>query len=378
MVAHLVRLKLHLLRNGLRRSVAAIVGMVIGLVYGGGFVVLALIGLVAVRAQGDVELSRTVVVVGGSALMVGWSVLPIILFGVDPTLDPTRFATFAVRERTLAVGLVLTALVGLPGAATVLLVLGSLVAGSWSIASTLVAILGGLVGLLTCVLLSRIVTAAASAILATRRGRDVAGVAGLLLFVVAGPLIGGLSDGGLTRARLDGFASVLAWTPFGWAWAPAGDLALGEWGTGLTRLALAAVLCLVLLVVWERLLVSVLRNPRSASADGGKVSAGLGLFGRLPATPMGAIAARAGTYWIRDPRFNVPAIMTVLLPAGLLIPGIGSDSELALLGMPLASAYLIGWGQHNDVGYDSTAFWMHVASGSTGSATGWDDSSPPG
>ena len=31
--------------------------------------------------------------------------------------------------------------------------------------------------------------------------------------------------------------------------------------------------------------------------------------------------------------------------------------------MPLASAYLIGWGQHNDVGYDSTAFWMHVASG---------------
>ena len=81
---------------------------------------------------------------------------------------------------------------------------------------------------------------------------------------------------------------------------------------------------------------------------------------------MGAIAARAGTYWIRDPRFNVPAIMTVLLPAGLLIPGIGSGSELALLGMPLASAYLIGWGQHNDVGYDSTAFWMHVASGVDG------------
>ena len=58
--------------------------------------------------------------------------------------------------------------------------------------------------------------------------------------------------------------------------------------------------------------------------------------------------------------------MTTLLPAGLLVPGIGSGSTLALVGMPLASAYLIGWGQHNDVGYDSTAFWMHVTSGVDG------------
>lgn len=366
MVAHLLRLKLNLLRNGLRRSVAAIVGMVLGVLYGGGFVLVGLIGLVAVRVQGDVEFSRTVVVILGSALMAGWSVLPIILFGVDPTLDPTRFSTFAVRERTLAVGLVLTALVGLPGLASCLIVLGTMVAGSWSFAALLAAVIGGLLGLLTCVLLSRIVTAAAAAVLATRRGRDVAGVGGLLVFIVAGPLVGGLSDGGVDRAGLNNLASVLAWTPLGWSWAPAGDLAQGEWGTGLTRLTLAAVLCLALLVAWERLLVSVLRNPRSSSADGGKVSAGLGLFGRLPATPMGAIAARAATYWIRDPRFNVPAVMTILLPAGLLIPGIGSDSELALLAMPLASAYLIGWGQHNDVGYDSTAFWMHVASGVDG------------
>jgi ABC-2 type transport system permease protein len=365
-VAHLLRLKLHLLRNGLRRSVAALVGMVLGLVYGGGFVVLVLAGLVTVRAHDDLGLARSVVVLVGSALVAGWALLPIVLFGVDPTLDPTRFATFAVRERTLAVGLVLTALVGLPGVATVLLVLGTVVTGSRSVPATLAAVVGGLLGLLTCVLLSRIVTAAASAILTTRRGRDVAGVGGLLVFIVAGPLIGGLSDGGFNRTSLDSAAAVLAWTPLGWAWAPAGDLALGQWGTGLARLALAAVLCLVLLVVWERLLVSVLRNPRSASSDGGKVSAGLGLFGRLPATPMGAIAARAGTYWVRDPRFNVPAIMTILLPAGLLIPGLGSGSRLALLGMPLASAYLIGWGQHNDVGYDSTAFWMHVASGVDG------------
>ncbi|TPG19655.1 hypothetical protein [Pedococcus bigeumensis] len=366
MVAHLLRLKLHLLRNGLRRSVAAIVGMVVGVLYGGGFVLVGLAALISLRAQGDLHLARSAVVIAGAGLVAAWALLPILLFGVDPTLDPTRFATFAVRERTLAVGLVLTALVGLPGVATTLLVLGSVVAGSRSVPSTLAALVGGLLGLLTCVLLSRIGTAAASAVLATRRGRDVAGIGGLLLFVSLGPVLAGLTGGGLNRATVDRLAEVLAWTPLGWAWAPAGDLALGDWGGGLLRLALAAALCLALLMVWERLLVAVLRNPRSASAGGGTVGGGLGLFARMPGTPMGAIAARAGTYWIRDPRFNVPAVMTILLPAGLLIPGVGSDSELALLAMPLASAYLIGWGQHNDVGYDSTAFWMHVASGVDG------------
>ncbi|NYG08202.1 ABC-2 type transport system permease protein [Phycicoccus badiiscoriae] len=366
MVAHLLRLKLHLLRNGLRRSVAAIVGMVFGVLYGGGFVVLVLAGMIALRAQGDLGLARTGVVLAGAGLVAGWALLPILLFGVDPTLDPTRFATFAVRERTLALGLVLSALVGLPGVATILLVLGTVVAGSRSVATTLLALVGGVLGLLTCVLLSRIVTAAASAVLGTRRGRDVAGVGGLALLVCVGPIVGGLSGGGLDRATVDRVAEVLAWTPLGWAWAAAGDVSLGHWGAGLARLLLAAVLCVVLLVVWERLLVSVLRNPRSTSGDGGTVRSGLGLFGRLPGTPMGAIAARAGTYWVRDPRFNMPAVMTVLLPAGLLIPGIGSGSDLALVAMPLASAYLIGWGQHNDVGYDSTAFWMHVASGVDG------------
>lgn len=366
MVAHLLRLKLVLLRNGLRRSVAAIVGMAFGVLYGGGLVVLALAGMIALRAQGDLGLARTAIVLAGAGLVAGWALLPILLFGIDPTLDPTRFATFAVRERTLATGLVLSALVGLPGVATILLVLGSVVAGSRTLPAAIVALVGGVLGLLTCVLLSRIVTAAASAVLATRRGRDVAGAGGLLFIVSVGPVVGGLSDGGLDRATVDALAEVLAWTPLGWAWAPAGDLALGHWGAGLTRLALAAVLCAALGLVWERLLVSVLRNPRPTSGDSGKESGGLGLFARMPGTPMGAIAARAGTYWVRDPRYNMPAVMTILLPAGLLIPGIGSGSELALIAMPLASAYMIGWGQHNDVGYDSTAFWMHVASGVDG------------
>ena len=369
MVAHLVRLKLDLLRNGFRRSAAALVGMVLGLLYGGGIVIGVLALLVTLRLEGDAELTRTIVTIGGAGLVAGWGLLPVVLFGVDPTLDPTRFATFAVRERTLAVGLLIGALIGLPGVGTVLVVLGSVFASTRSPVATVVALVGGALGLLTCLLISRVVSGAAAAVLASRRGRDIAGVGGLLFVLAVVPLLAFVDDGGLSRERLVAMGDVLAWTPLGWAWAASGDVMLGHWGAAGIRLVLAAVLALVLFVGWERLLVSILRNPRGAVGNGGGARSGLGLFAALPGTPMGAIAARAGTYWVRDPRFNFPAVMTILLPAGLLFPGLSGDgSDVVLAVMPLVSAYLIGWGQHNDVGYDSTAFWMHVTSGVDGVA----------
>ena len=52
MVAHLLRLKLDLLRNGFRRSAAALVGMVLGMLYGGGLILAALILLVTAAHPG--------------------------------------------------------------------------------------------------------------------------------------------------------------------------------------------------------------------------------------------------------------------------------------------------------------------------------------
>jgi ABC-2 type transport system permease protein len=199
-VAHLLRLKLHLLRNGLRRSTAALVGMVLGVLYGGGVVVAVVSGLVALRFVPDAELARALVVVGGAAMVAGWALLPVVLFGIDPTLDPARFATFAVRERTLAVGLALGALVGLPGVATVVVVLATAFTGSRTPLAALTALVGGVLGLATCILLSRVVAAAAASVLATRRGRDVAGIGGLVVLLSFGPAAG--RRAGLDAARV--------------------------------------------------------------------------------------------------------------------------------------------------------------------------------
>jgi ABC-2 type transport system permease protein len=368
-VAHLVGLKLQLLRNTLRRSPAALIGLAVGVLYGGGLLVLAVGGLVSLRFLPDVEASRVALTLGGALLVLAWGVVPVVAFGTDPTLDPHRFATFAVPERQLALGLAAAGLIGLPGLATAVLVLASFVTWSRTVPALLAAVVGGLLALATCVLLSRVVTAAAAAVLSSRRGRDVVAVIGFLLLVGLGPVtsVGGSFE--LTLADLAGLTRAVGWTPLGWAWAAPADLAQGQHVAGLGRLALAALLVLGLLLVWQHQLARAVHDPRGAARGGSEATrSGLGLLGRLPGTPLGAVAARTAVYWRRDPRLAFPALITTLFPAGLVFAWYFGGSELALVAMPLASAYMLGWGQHNDVGYDSTAFWLHVASGVDGTS----------
>ena len=108
MVALLVRLKLTLLRNSLRRSVWRTVGLIIGIVYGLGVVAAVLAGLVALRWT-STDLTADVTVVAFSALSVGWLLMSLLVFGVDETVDPARFALLPVRARELLPGLLAAA-----------------------------------------------------------------------------------------------------------------------------------------------------------------------------------------------------------------------------------------------------------------------------
>ena len=94
MVAHLVRLKLALLRNIFRRSRAQTIGAVVGVAY---FAVLVM-GLAVILAsfRHSLDEARVVLPLAGASGIVLWTVVPLLSFGSDPTLDPGRFATFAV------------------------------------------------------------------------------------------------------------------------------------------------------------------------------------------------------------------------------------------------------------------------------------------
>ncbi|MET1063681.1 MAG: transporter, partial [Arthrobacter sp.] len=100
MVAHLVRLKLTLLRNGFKRSPWQLVGVILGGLYAIGMLALLISGLFFLSYT-EPEVARMVVVLGGSAAFLGWALIPMMATGVDMTLDPARFVTYAVPMRQL-------------------------------------------------------------------------------------------------------------------------------------------------------------------------------------------------------------------------------------------------------------------------------------
>ena len=185
MVALLVQLKLTLLRNSLRRSVWRTVGLVLAAVYALGIVVAVYAGLVALRWTSTTTTGEVTVLVY-AGLTLGWLMLSLLVFGVDETVDPARFALLPVRARDLVPGLLAAALVGVPGVATALVALGLVVTWARTPALALAALVAAVLGTLTCVLLSRTATSAFAAFLSSRRFRDVAAV----LLALVGAFVG--------------------------------------------------------------------------------------------------------------------------------------------------------------------------------------------
>lgn len=376
MVGHLVRLKLRLLRNGLKRRPSVLIGLVVGIVYGSGAVLLACAALVALAFEPVTHTGGALLTLGGSVLVLAWVVLPLLAFGTDPTLDPRRFATYPIRSRDLALGLAASGLVSLPALATALIVGTSVFTWHRTLLSVLVALVAAVAILATVILASRVATAWASAILQTRRGRDIA-VVGTLVVVIgyavgASRLSSAAAEGEDFLNRLIGLGDLASWTPMGWGWAAAWKVAEGDVGGGLLRLALALALVAVLALAWLRAARSIVESPRGlAAVSGPGRSVGLGWFGRLPGTPFGAVAARSLTMWRRDPRYQMSAVILPFVPLILFIIQAGSGSEGGDLTtvMPLFLSFLMGFSAHNDVAYDGTAFALHVAS----AVPGWAD-----
>jgi ABC-2 type transport system permease protein len=370
MVAQFLRLKLRLLGNIFRRSTWQVVGIVVGLVYGLGVAAFLFTILVGLRFAGDVEIVRDALTVAGAATVAGFIIFPLV-FGVDDTMDPRRFALFGIPNRTMAVGLAVSALVGVPALVLAIVLSGTIVTWSRDFGTTVLAVIGAVLAFGTCLLLARVATGLASLLLSTRRAREVAGVIGLLLLVMVTPVIVALvsidwADSGL-RA-LSTIAATLSWTPLGAAFAFPGDAAAGQWGAAFVKLLIAAGTLGLIWKGWESLVAKMLVTPgRAASA---KSYRGLGWFDRMPHTATGAIAARSLTYWGRDARYWMSLIMIPIVPLFVVVPlslaGVPS-LYVALIPVPLM-CLLLGWSLHNDTAYDSTAVWSHIASGVRGAA----------
>lgn len=366
MAAHVLRLRLALFVGALRADRRTVVRTVIGFVALTAATTAACIGVVSMGGT-EPGTARAVVVLGGAAVTLAFALAPLI-GGAEDQLDPRRFAVFGLPERPLAWTLVVAGVLSAPTLALIAVGVCTTILWAQHGVTPVVGAVSALLAALTCVLLVRTGMAVAALFLRERRTRELSGLFVLTIVVVVVPAVvffASLEWRGTVPGQLEQAVTVLAYTPFGAAWALPAAIAGGAGQVWL--IALVAVATVVLLAVaWLVLVHRLLRTTERPLPE----RAGLGWFAVAPGTPGGAIAARSLVYWRRDRRYlvnaaviPVAALISVVPP---LVAGV-SPATVALLPVPIVALFF-GWLPHNDVAYDSTAIWMHIASGTRGIA----------
>ena len=366
MVAALLRLRFRILANTLGRNTIQLIAVIVG---GLSTVFLLLSGLAGLLVA-SFEAPNTiqvVVVIGGSALVLGWFVVPLMFDGVDRTLDPVKLARFPVRPGQLMVAMFLVGVLWVPGIATFIIAISTAIAWMSHPLSAALAVLSGLVGAATCVVGSRLTTTVAGSLL---RGRGAArfGVAALAILILAGPLAATAMTEVTGRgfiARITAIIEALGWTPLGAVWSVPGRVAMDDVAGALGASAIALGTLVLLVLLWRISLVSSLRVRGEAPARA-VVGGRLGALGWFPTTPTGAVAARSLIYWFRDARLTRQLFLIPVLPALMLLwwQLIHVDAIAIAVGPVVAS--LLPLSVFAGLSYDGTAFAVELSAGVRG------------
>jgi len=367
--AHVLRLRIALLLGALRGDSAHVSRVILGLILLAGATTVACWALLTLQdASTDVVLA--VIVLGGSAVTLGFALAPLIAGATDP-LDPRRFTVLGLPSGRLAAILAVAGIISVP--IFVLIAVAVCVGVVWADHGVPWAVnaVGVLLGVATCVLLARVCMGLTALFLRERRSRELSGLFALALLVVVVPtgvFFASLEWGGRVPPQLDDAVMALALTPLGAAWAFPGRIAQGGLDLAAPTLLVALGTIVVLALLWVllvRRLLTTTEPPVSVRERGG-----LGWLAVAPGTPGGAVAARSLVYWLRDRRYLVNIVVipiaAALTTVPLLIAGV-PPAIVALVPVPIVALFL-GWLPHNDLAYDSTAVWMHIASGVRGVA----------
>ncbi|MGW0563053.1 transporter [Streptomyces sp. NPDC003016] len=361
-----VRLKLSLLRNGLRQSSGRKAAYIVSAVFALLFAALQLIGLIVLRGN---EHAVTVVVLLTALVGVGWAVMPLFFPSGDETLDPSRLVMLPLRPRPLIRALLTASLVGIGPLFTFCLALGSVIAVARGAAAAAVGVLAVALTLLLCVALARAVAAANVRLLTSRKGRDLAVLSGLVIAVGIQVVNFGAQRlsgaGGL--AKLDPVADVLSWVPPASAIGAVDAVSDGAYGRGAAQLLLAAAALAALLWSWERSLVRLMTSPdgstfQAAEPAGKESSPGFG--GRfLPDGRTGTVIERSLRYVRRDPKTK--AAWVTSLAIGLIVPVFNALQGTGTIYFACFAAGMLGIQMYNQFGQDTSAFWMVATTIST-------------
>jgi len=382
-----VRLKLRVMANNMRGKAWRIVLFLLGLAFGLWWSAAGLLLLAAPGFTDHMDAAVLASTLGGAVLVVGWVLMPLILFGVDETLDPARFALLPLRRRTLVTGLLAAAMIGVPALAAVVatsgLVISAALLGGWGAAA--VQVVGTVAGLLLCIAASRAVTSAFATMLRSRRVRDLAAVMLACLAALIGPVQIGVTAlaANADWDRLIGPARVIGWTPLAAPYTMGIDVAEGRAWTVPLKLLITVATVAALLWWWSRTMESAMLGaastgaPRRTKAVPGGTSAVADLFPRgmpwLPRNRYGALVAREARYWWRDARRRAGlitfAVIGVVMPVMINVGsgGLSGATSPVVISLTMVFVGVLGAATlANQFGYDGSAYAANVVAGVPG------------
>jgi ABC-2 type transport system permease protein len=370
-VAVFLRLRLTQLSHSLRRPPVHLLGLTVLLGYaiaGTGFA----LGAIDDLREVDHGTAGSVIVVCGSLLLLGYLLVPL-FFGADDPADPRACATVAMPPGQIAVGLVVSAFISVPSVLLMILAGSQVLAWTEHPGAVAVAVLSAVIIVATGVLGARTTRAVAAFWLHGRRSREIVGliVAGMLLLVSPGLIAIASTDWSSreARGRLAGVAQVLAETPLGAPWAAPARFAGGDPQGAWLHLFYGMVVLAALWAAWRLLVGKMLVTPQRPEDT--LRTTGLGWFAVMPGNPVGAVAARSLSYWVRDGRYRLALLVVPVVPILLIVPLLIAGvwwQNLALVPLPVMCLFL-GWIIHNDISTDNTAIWLHIAT----ETSGWAD-----
>jgi ABC-2 type transport system permease protein len=355
----LVQLKLRLLLNALRASTGAKVAFTLStifavLVAGGVFWVLAILG------GGIAAADLTTVIFTGFGI--AWLVVPLVIFGLDATLDPATLALYPIRTRPLAIGLLAASATGAWPLATLLGLLGATVGLARGGLGVLIALVAVVLQVLFCITLARFVTTALAGMLRSRRGRDFSALLIIPIFAVYEGFIQIVpklaSEGALTASSFGGVDRWLRWTPPGLAVHAIYDASAGQAGTALLRLALLAAIVVALGLLWirslRRAMVTTDASTQSAVRGSALPFARYGL--------RGTVAARFWLYQRREPfamtYWGITTVIMVVVGIRLVL---SPDYLGGLLASAAAGGAIVGAFHSNAIGTSGPGFALEAA-----------------
>lgn len=366
----------------LKKNIPALIGTIFGLLYAAVLLVMlvGLMGTLAVQPLGDGAYPQVVRGAGGLVVLL-WTLVPVLAFGLDDILSPARFGTFGRRAKELQAPMLIASFASVPVVVTALglaafavtqalhvIVHWADVPAAQAITAIIALAPAAVCTFLLCVLFPRAILSWRGTRQTSRGAREVSGAIALIsaLAVAYGF---SLFSQGLSNADSRAFdtlaqvlttaVTVLAWTPFGAPLSVPMDLFEGQWLRALARILITAGAIAALWLWWRSTLAiamtEALRGERASHRA--KVTALVPRW--MPQNQLGAGVGRTLRYFRRDLRYSVSLLMAPMIGVFFLAMSLMSGGPM-VYGAGIVLAWMAGMTIFNEIGNDGPANWVNI------------------